>query len=83
MPVKIDVMGNINVFEEIRFTSRLFMSLKVFVLPKKKLTQKYSMDKQKFYSLQAIVQVEIDDEVTKVKNSATDALLWLKRSVEL
>jgi pleckstrin homology domain containing family A member 8 len=31
--------------------------------------------------LQAIIQHEIDEKLTTVRNSATDALLWLKRAI--
>jgi pleckstrin homology domain containing family A member 8 len=45
------------------------------------LRQKYSIDNEKYRTLQNIVQQEVDDKVTTVKNSATDALLWLKRAI--
>lgn len=32
-------------------------------------------------TLQAIVQHEIDDQLTEVRNSATDALMWLRRTL--
>ena len=47
-----------------------------------KLQKKYDADKEKFAVLQAFVEVEKAEGKTKAKNSATDALLWLKRFVE-
>lgn len=44
-----------------------------------KLTKKFTEDTQKYKILQDIIQTEIDAGTTKAKNSATDALLWLKR----
>ena len=35
----------------------------------------------KFQTLYAIVNDEIDNQTTNARNSATDALLWLKRSL--
>ncbi|XP_028416687.1 glycolipid transfer protein-like [Dendronephthya gigantea] len=46
-----------------------------------KLTKKYKEDQEKYKVLQDIVQSEIDSGTTKAKNSATDALLWLKRAL--
>ena len=43
--------------------------------------QKYSIDTKKYHTLQAIVQDEVNEKVTHVKNSATDALMWLRRGV--
>ena len=43
--------------------------------------QKYSTDINKYHTLQSMIQHEIDEKVTKVKNSATDALMWLKRYI--
>ena len=48
-----------------------------------KLTKKYKEDTEKYNILQDIVQSEIDAGTTKAKNSATDALLWLKRWIIL
>ena len=45
----------------------------------KKLTKKFEQNKEKYHTLQDIVRSEIADKTTRVKNSATDALLWLKR----
>uniref|UniRef100_A0A914X4J5 Pleckstrin homology domain-containing family A member 8 n=1 Tax=Plectus sambesii TaxID=2011161 RepID=A0A914X4J5_9BILA len=47
----------------------------------RKLTQKYQVDQEKFSTLQAMVQNEIDKKTTEKANSATDALLWLKRGI--
>lgn len=46
-----------------------------------KLLKKYDTDKEKFVTLQDIVNSEIEEKTTKAKNSATDALLWLKRAL--
>jgi pleckstrin family protein A (phosphoinositide binding specific) protein 8 len=35
----------------------------------------------KYQSIQSIVQCEVNENVTQVKNSATDALMWLCRAV--
>ncbi|CAH1251670.1 GLTP [Branchiostoma lanceolatum] len=48
----------------------------------KKLTQKYSTDPARYSTLQDIVKQEMDTKTTKAKNSATDALLWLKRALQ-
>ena len=45
----------------------------------KKLQKKYDEDARKCNTLQGIVETEIAEGTTKAKNSATDALLWLKR----
>lgn len=47
-----------------------------------KLQKKYETDKAKFSTLQSFVEVEQAEGTTKAKNSATDALLWLKRALE-
>eukprot|EP00795_Rhopilema_esculentum_P015248 gene15247-6456_t len=47
-----------------------------------KLTKKYETDRERFAVLQAFVEIEKAEGTTKAKNSATDALLWLKRSLE-
>lgn len=47
-----------------------------------KLLKKYDTDREKFSVLQAFVEVEKAEGKTKAKNSATDALLWLKRALE-
>lgn len=46
-----------------------------------KLREKFAQDPEKFKTLQDIVESEIATETTTAKNSATDALLWLKRLV--
>lgn len=48
----------------------------------KKLREKFAKDPEKFKTLQDIVDSEIAEKSTKVKNSATDALLWLKRALQ-
>ena len=51
----------------------------IFLSSIQKLRKKYNTDKEKFATLQDIVESEIEEKTTRVKNSATDALLWLKR----
>jgi len=46
-----------------------------------KLRTKYNTNPEKFHTLQDIVNSEIEEKTTKAKNSATDALLWLKRAL--
>jgi len=46
-----------------------------------KLRKKYDTNPEKFVTLQDIVNSEIEEKTTKAKNSATDALLWLKRAL--
>ncbi|CAF4903612.1 unnamed protein product, partial [Rotaria sp. Silwood2] len=46
-----------------------------------KLRRKISNDPNKFQTLYSIVNDEIIAKTTKEKNSATDALLWLKRNI--
>ncbi|XP_046860058.1 pleckstrin homology domain-containing family A member 8-like isoform X2 [Xenia sp. Carnegie-2017] len=48
----------------------------------KKLTSKYDNDPTSCSTLQAMIGVEIHSNTCNVKNSATDALLWLKRALE-
>ncbi|XP_070570438.1 pleckstrin homology domain-containing family A member 3-like isoform X2 [Ptychodera flava] len=48
----------------------------------RKVNQKYLTDPEKFAYLQLIVEQEMRSNTTRVKNSATDALLWLKRALE-
>eukprot|EP00057_Strongylocentrotus_purpuratus_P017484 XP_011671958.1 PREDICTED: fibroblast growth factor receptor-like [Strongylocentrotus purpuratus] len=45
----------------------------------RKLRQKLSSDPEMFMKLQAMVQQEVRTKTTQVKNSATDALMWLRR----
>ena len=47
-----------------------------------KLREKFAQDPEKYKTLQGIVESEIAEKTTTAKNSATDALLWLKRLVE-
>ncbi|EDV22227.1 uncharacterized protein TRIADDRAFT_59251 [Trichoplax adhaerens] len=46
-----------------------------------KLTKKFEQNREKYHTLQEIVRSEIAEKTTGVKNSATDALLWLKRAL--
>ncbi|KAJ7353920.1 hypothetical protein OS493_031367 [Desmophyllum pertusum] len=48
----------------------------------KKLREKFAKDPEKYKTLQGIVESEIEEGTTKEKNSATDALLWLKRAMQ-
>lgn len=48
----------------------------------KKINQKYITDTTKFTTLQKIVLHELENEVATVRNSATEALLWLKRGLK-
>lgn len=62
------------------FGSSAFVPVKIDVNGNiQKLRQKYSKDPTKYHTLQAIVQDEVNEKVTNVKNSATDALMWLRR----
>lgn len=64
------------------FGSSAFLPVKLDIYGNiNKLKQKYSSDQKRYHTLQAIVYAEINDKVTNVKNSATDALLWLKRAI--
>lgn len=47
-----------------------------------KLRDKQAQDVERFKTLQDIVESEIEAGTTLAKNSATDALLWLKRFVK-
>lgn len=44
-----------------------------------KVNQKYITNKEEFTTLQKIVLHEVEADVAQVRNSATEALLWLKR----
>ncbi|XP_023658298.2 pleckstrin homology domain-containing family A member 8 isoform X1 [Paramormyrops kingsleyae] len=48
----------------------------------KKVHQKFLSDPERFPTLQAIVMHELETEVAQVRNSATEALLWLKRGLK-
>lgn len=48
----------------------------------KKLREKHAQDVERFKTLQDIVESEIEAGTTLAKNSATDALLWLKRALQ-
>lgn len=48
----------------------------------KKLEAKHATDPKAFVTLQNIVYQELKSNTCTVKNSATDALLWLKRALE-
>lgn len=44
-----------------------------------KVNQKYITNREEFSTLQKIVLHEVEADVAQVRNSATEALLWLKR----
>ncbi|XP_039379305.1 pleckstrin homology domain-containing family A member 8 isoform X1 [Mauremys reevesii] len=48
----------------------------------KKINQKYITNREEFNTLQKIVLHEVSAEVAHVRNSATEALLWLKRGLK-
>uniref|UniRef100_A0A8C5V6B5 Pleckstrin homology domain-containing family A member 8 n=1 Tax=Microcebus murinus TaxID=30608 RepID=A0A8C5V6B5_MICMU len=48
----------------------------------KKVNQKYITNKDEFTTLQKIVLHEVEADVAQVRNSATEALLWLKRGLK-
>lgn len=48
----------------------------------KKVNQKYITNKEEFTTLQKIVLHEVEANVAQVRNSATEALLWLKRGLK-
>ncbi|XP_067858766.1 pleckstrin homology domain-containing family A member 8 isoform X2 [Heptranchias perlo] len=48
----------------------------------KKINQKYITDAIRFTTLQKIVLYELETDVATVRNSATEALLWLKRGLK-
>lgn len=47
-----------------------------------KIQQKAVSDPDSFTTLQSIVLHEVETEVAQVRNSATEALLWLKRGLK-
>ncbi|RNA27201.1 pleckstrin homology domain-containing family A member 8 [Brachionus plicatilis] len=64
------------------FGSTAFLPVKIDVYGNiNKIKQKYLLDTEKFNSLQCIIKHEIDEKKTHSKNSATDALMWLRRAV--
>ncbi|NWU34936.1 PKHA8 protein, partial [Hylia prasina] len=48
----------------------------------KKINQKFITNKEEFDTLQKIVLHEVNTGVAQVRNSATEALLWLKRGLK-
>jgi hypothetical protein len=80
LPVKIDVYGNINVIFKYLFL-KLFNLFNWNFLFLKKLKQKYSQNPEKYATLQSMIQHEVDENLTQVRNSATDALMWLRRAL--
>ncbi|XP_074840648.1 pleckstrin homology domain-containing family A member 8 isoform X2 [Carettochelys insculpta] len=53
-----------------------------FVGNVKKISQKYITNREEFNTLQKIVLHEVSAEVAQVRNSATEALLWLRRGLK-
>uniref|UniRef100_H2LT57 Pleckstrin homology domain-containing family A member 8 n=1 Tax=Oryzias latipes TaxID=8090 RepID=H2LT57_ORYLA len=63
--------------------STVFAPVKMdFVGNIKKIHQKLMSDPECFPTLQSIVQHEVRTEVAQVRNSATEALLWLRRGLK-
>ncbi|KAM8967088.1 pleckstrin homology domain-containing family A member 8, partial [Pelodytes ibericus] len=63
--------------------STVFAPVKMdFVGNIKKINQKYITNKEEFRTLQKIVLYEVNASVAQVRNSATEALLWLKRGLK-
>uniref|UniRef100_A0A8C5MQJ5 Pleckstrin homology domain-containing family A member 8 n=1 Tax=Leptobrachium leishanense TaxID=445787 RepID=A0A8C5MQJ5_9ANUR len=63
--------------------STVFAPVKMdFVGNIKKINQKYITNKVEFATLQKIVLYEVNGNVSQVRNSATEALLWLKRGLK-
>ncbi|XP_030636959.1 pleckstrin homology domain-containing family A member 8 [Chanos chanos] len=61
----------------------VFAPVKIdFVGNIKKIQQKLVSDPDSFPTLQAIVLHEVETDVAQVRNSATEALLWLKRGLK-
>ena len=58
-----------------------FIYICVFLLPLQKIHHKYSTDPEEFDTLQKIVSYEVNNRQNTNPNSATVALLWLKRLV--
>ncbi|KAM4028830.1 pleckstrin homology domain-containing family A member 8 [Anomaloglossus baeobatrachus] len=63
--------------------STVFAPVKMdFVGNIKKINQKYITNKEELTTLQKIVLHEINNNLAQVRNSATEALLWLKRGLK-
>ncbi|XP_053570170.1 pleckstrin homology domain-containing family A member 8 [Bombina bombina] len=63
--------------------STVFAPVKMdFVGNIKKINQKYITNKDYYTTLQKIVLHEVDTNMAQVRNSATEALLWLKRGLK-
>lgn len=63
--------------------STVFAPVKMdFVGNIKKINQKYITNKEEFTTLQNIVLHEVNASLAQVRNSATEALLWLKRGLK-
>ncbi|KAM3928529.1 pleckstrin homology domain-containing family A member 8 [Leptodactylus fuscus] len=63
--------------------STVFAPVKMdFVGNIKKINQKYITNKEELTTLQKIVLHEVSNNLAQVRNSATEALLWLKRGLK-
>ncbi|KAG8442953.1 hypothetical protein GDO86_011681 [Hymenochirus boettgeri] len=63
--------------------STVFAPVKMdFVGNIKKINQKFITNKEMYTTLQKIVLHEVDFNVAQIRNSATEALLWLKRGLK-
>uniref|UniRef100_M3Y0X9 Pleckstrin homology domain-containing family A member 8 n=1 Tax=Mustela putorius furo TaxID=9669 RepID=M3Y0X9_MUSPF len=60
----------------------LFSPINQSLLFLQKVNQKYITNKEEFTTLQKIVLHEVEADVAQVRNSATEALLWLKRGLK-
>ncbi|UJR07714.1 hypothetical protein I4U23_011999 [Adineta vaga] len=66
-----------------KFNSPIFTPVKADVNGNiTKLRRKRNQNVSKFQTLFAIVNDEIESQTTRIRNSATDALLWLERAFE-
>ena len=54
----------------------------LYVCATQKLRRKYDSNQKQFVTLQAMVHQELQTGTHNAKDSATDALLWLKRAME-
>lgn len=62
------------------YEKKLVVNLKCHI--SQKVQQKLQSDPDNFLTLQSIVLHEVQMEVAQVRNSATEALLWLKRGLK-
>ncbi|XP_032499216.1 pleckstrin homology domain-containing family A member 8 isoform X1 [Phocoena sinus] len=79
-PVKMDLVGNIKLKPNKNPQTNKTDYLES--IRTKKVNQKYITNKEEFTTLQKIVLHEVEADVAQVRNSATEALLWLKRGLK-